>query len=329
MEGALRRSFEPLADPLYDLLRYHLGWTDPHGQPAPPGVTGKALRPALCLWACEAVGGEVSQALPAAVGLELLHDFSLIHDDIQDQDRERHHRPTVWALWGQARALIAGDALRILAEQALLAQEGHHPPLPHLLRAADLFARRCQEMIEGQYLDVAFEERLDVTTEDYLHMVGKKTGALFAGAMELGALLGGGNQAVVAAFGQCGRLLGTLYQVQDDVLGIWGPAEATGKGPGSDIRRKKKTFPIVYALEHAPPTVTTALRHLYQQPTLNDTQAVQVVKLLEGAGVRRKAQEAAAEMGHRSRKPVSQLGLASRYLREYEELVRSLLERQS
>src|SRR5205823_4160840 len=208
---------------LYRIIRYHMGWEEPDGRPG-PGAGGKALRPALCLLACEAVGGDIDRCLPAAAAIELIHNFSLIHDDIQDQDRERHHRPTVWTVWGVPQGINAGDGLWALANRAFLRGAERGVDAAIILRAYAMLNDACLTMIEGQALDLSFEEGraagdglAPVTVEAYLDMIARKTGALLAASLGIGALVGSGDALTAAAFHRFGAQLGRIYQVQDDL----------------------------------------------------------------------------------------------------------------
>ena len=189
VSSALRSSLSQDEPEVYNLLKYYMGWVDEHGYPS-AGMEGKALRPTLCLFACEAVGGTSDMAMPAAVALEFIHIFSLIHDDIQDEDETRHSRKTLWKLWGVPKALVAGNVLRVVADQAL--HQLVHAGLEHdrALLAMGLLTEAYLEMIEGQYLDLSFEGRDDVGVGDYFQMISRKTGALIRCSMALGAAVG-------------------------------------------------------------------------------------------------------------------------------------------
>jgi geranylgeranyl diphosphate synthase type I len=295
------------------MMRYHLGWEDAQGRPT-EAAGGKALRPCLCLWACEALGGDWQRALPAAAALELTHNFSLVHDDIQDADRERRHRPTVWAVWGEGQAINAGDSLLILARLALLqlVDAGLEPAV--VVRACRILDEACLAMIEGQCLDLEFEERAQVSVEEYLEMIEKKSGALFGAALELGALTAGAEEALGELFGRAGLLLGTAFQVRDDLLGVWGRRDVTGKPEAADIRRRKKTLPVLYA-QSAPPSGEDreALAAIYRRQSLDDDDVQQVVGILERVGAhdhcqsmaRARLEEALAELSSAAITPAS------------------------
>lgn len=279
---------------LYRMMRYHLGWEDAQGRPT-EGAGGKALRPTLCLWACEGLGGDWRKALAAAAAMELTHNFSLVHDDIQDADRERRHRPTVWAVWGQGQAINAGDSLLTLARLALLrlADAGLAPAA--VVRACRILDEACLAMIEGQCLDLGFEERAQVSVEEYLEMIEKKSGALFGAALHLGALTADADEGLGERFARAGRLLGTAFQARDDVLGVWGRSDVTGKPQAADIRRRKKTLPLLYAQSAAPAQERQALADIYRRETLDDDDVQQVMGILERAGAYEYCQDMARQ----------------------------------
>jgi len=232
------------------MLNYHLGFADEHGH-AVSARAGKRIRPVLTLLSCEACGGDWRMALPAAAAVELLHNFSLIHDDIEDRDELRRGRPTVWKLWGEAQAINAGDAMFALSHLALLrcAEAGARPA--QVVQALRVFDEMCVQLTVGQHLDLSFETRNDVSTEEYLAMIGGKTAALIAAACRIGALCADATEAHADALEQFGRGLGVAFQLQDDVLGIWGDPVTTGKH-SSDLVHRKKTLPVIFAAERDP-----------------------------------------------------------------------------
>jgi geranylgeranyl diphosphate synthase type I len=240
---ALKRALARLDPTSRAIASYHLGWTDPDGRPQEGG--GKAVRPALALLSARAAGATLETGLPGAVAVELVHNFSLLHDDLMDGDLERRHRPTVWALWGGASAILTGDALLVLAQQVLLdlaTAEG--------AAAARLLADATQELVRGQAEDVAFEERPVVGVEQCLTMAAGKTGALLSASASIGAVLAGAPGSLCAALAAFGRELGLAFQLVDDLLGIWGDPAVTGKPVLSDLRTGKKTLPVTWALAH-------------------------------------------------------------------------------
>ncbi len=291
VEGELAQAVPGISDEAGDsalntLMRYHLGWADPDGQPAStPSSQGKALRPTLCMFACEALSGDPARAAPAAAALELIHNFSLLHDDIQDQDLERRHQATAWSLWGIPKALVGGDAMQSLGDLCLLKTGLRccRPGVaPHVaLQVSEILTESYLEMIEGQCLDLGFESRTDITTGDYLHMIAGKTGALIRSALHIGALLATEDREKTQAFAGFGSHLGRAFQIRDDYLGIWGDQGTTGKSTGNDIRRRKKSFPVVYAFEHASGASRDELLRIYGREDLEDADVEQVMAILD------------------------------------------------
>lgn len=244
---------------LRQMTAYHLGWTDAQGRPANEPA-GKRIRPALSLWACEALGGDPEWALPAAVAVELIHNFTLIHDDIQDCDQLRRHRPAVWAIWGSEQGINAGDGMFAAAMSGLLAP-GPRPG--RRMRAAHVLSTAVVQVVEGQCLDLSLEGRPGASQATYLRLATMKTGALLGAAMAAGAVLAGAPRAVARRFDAAGRLLGLAFQVRDDWLGTWGDPDLTGKGRSGDLRRRKLTYPVVAAYEVATPVRRRELRRLF------------------------------------------------------------------
>jgi geranylgeranyl diphosphate synthase, type I len=238
----MRDAVDQLAHGIRDVVSYHLGWTDAEGSPAAV-KGGKGIRAALSVLSAEAAWADAEVGAAGGVAVELVHNFSLIHDDLMDGDLERRHRPTVWALWGPAVALIAGDALSTLATEVLLGCGNPAGPA-----AARALGEATAEMIAGQALDLAFEKRQSVSVEECMAMSTAKTGALLGCAASIGAVLAGAPTTTVQALRDYGRHLGVAFQAVDDLLGIWGDPATTGKPAGNDIRQRKKSMPIVAAL---------------------------------------------------------------------------------
>lgn len=285
VEAEMRRVVDrlPAAPDSYSLmLRYHLGWVDACGQPA-GGASGKRVRPILLLLCAEAAGGDPATAMPAAAAVELLHNFSLIHDDIQDESPTRRGRPTVWAIWGVANALNAGDAMYTLAYMAL---HGLAIPAARALEAWRLFTETCLALTLGQHMDLAFEAQATVSLDDYLKMIGGKSAALIALSAQLGALTAGASAERQAHYAAFGRNLGLAFQIRDDILGIWGEQAATGKSSQTDIATRKKSLPVIYALERS-----ERLRALYARPDpFTPEDVAEATRLIEATGARRYAE---------------------------------------
>lgn len=311
---------EPRA--FYDIMRYHLGWLDPSLRPvATPG--GKKLRPSLCVLCCEAAGGAPAAAIPAAAAVELVHNFSLIHDDIQDQSELRRHRPTVWKLWGVAQAINAGDGMFALAHQALLAA-----PSEIALPGLRVLERACQAICAGQFLDVALADGAMPSLAEYERMIAGKTAALLAASCELGALAAGAPAETVARYRDFGHELGLAFQIQDDLLGIWGDPATTGKPAGDDLRARKKTFPVVLAASLGG-EVAEGIRRIYDGTgPLAEEAVAEAIALLERAGARAATKAAAADHLGRARGQLRAAGAASDTMALLDELCGQLLGRQ-
>ena len=270
------------------MARYHLGLADANGAALPTGGTdrGKRVRPAVALLCCAAAGGRLETAAPLAAALELLHNFTLIHDDVQDESPTRRHRPTVWSLWGVGQAINAGDALFAAAHLPLhrLRRVGVDADL--VLRLLESFERTTIAIVEGQTLDLGFEGRADVSPEDYLAMIAGKTAAIVRYAAWAGALLAGADEPTADRFGAFGLALGRGFQVRDDALGIWGASEATGKSAADDLRRRKQSLPILLLRARADETTRAELAALYAAPEIAAPGVARILALLEAAGVR-------------------------------------------
>ena len=326
--GEYLRSALPEGSPalLYRMMRYHLGWEDEQGRPL-AGEAGKALRPTLCLWACQAVGGDWRTALPAAAALELVHNFSLVHDDIQDGDRERRHRPTAWSVWGEPQAINAGDSLLILGRLVTLRLGERGVAPARVIEACRVLDRACLTMIEGQCLDISFEDQREVSVEAYLDMIARKTGALLGASLHLGALVAVDDEPLVERFARCGQLLGLAFQIRDDILGVWGAADVTGKPVAADIRRRKKSLPVVYAMAAAEAAEREQLLRLYSQGAPSEEEVGIVLGLLDRHGAYDYCQQMAQERVEQALAELAPIDMDPTARRELEEVASFLLER--
>jgi len=303
----LEKAIDSCPPSLRNILRYHMGWQDEHGQSC-SRESGKFIRSTLCLLSCQAVGGDTSQAMPAAAAVELIHNFSLIHDDIEDASYERHHRPTVWKLWGQSQAINAGDAMFTLAYLALLELKGKGIADEKVASSTEMLSLACSDLCEGQYLDVEYGNRRDITVEDYLDMAAKKTAALFAVSTSLGAYLGNEDSKLVDFFHLFGKELGIAYQICDDMLGIWGVEESVGKS-ASDISQRKKTLPVVYGLQSSDGEARKRLEKLYSQKSIEGEDITEVTKILDQSGARDYAENLAEQYYYKALAHLEATGL--------------------
>ena len=278
---------DPSTHGLYEMVRYHLA-LDGSGASG-----GKRIRPLLGLLAYASITGEHARALPGAAAVELGHNFSLVHDDIEDGDVERRHRPTLWTVHGVPQAINAGDTLFSLSRIALhrLSDLGFSDA--KVLRLMRLFDETCLALCEGQYLDIAASGSNELLTVDgYFDMIGRKTAALIAASIEAGALLATDDEAVIARYRGFGWALGLAFQVNDDLLGIWGAERATGK-EASDVAHRKQTLPVIYAHEMAGPEDRARLEALYAAPDRTPEEVAEIVAILERTGAREYTREQA------------------------------------
>ncbi|NEB81239.1 polyprenyl synthetase family protein [Streptomyces sp. SID14478] len=238
----LKKAVDRLAPPMNTVAAYHFGWIDAEGNPS-DGDGGKAVRPALAVLSAQAAGAAPEVGVPGAVAVELVHNFSLLHDDLMDGDEQRRHRDTVWKVHGPAQAILVGDALFALANEMLL-----ELATVDAGRATRRLTTATRALIDGQAQDISYEHRERVSVVECLEMEGNKTGALLACASSIGAVLGGADDATADALEKYGYHLGLAFQAVDDLLGIWGDPESTGKQTWSDLRQRKKSLPVVAAL---------------------------------------------------------------------------------
>ncbi len=272
------------------MLRYHFGYA-PHG----PARRGKRLRPRLLLTSALAEGATETQALDAAAAIEILHNYSLVHDDIEDRDELRHGRKTLWAVYGIPQALNAGDALCALSFLVLMHARAHHRD-ERVLEMVHALHKAHATMCDGQSLDLAFERRASVTLPEYRGMIAAKTAALFGASSELGALCAPCDEETVRRYREAGIAYGLAFQIQDDVMGIWASAEATGKVSGNDIACRKWTFPVVWALQCPESPARECISEAYAAGQALDAQAVErVIAALDDLGTREAARAAMAE----------------------------------
>ena len=271
---------DPSTHGLYEMVRYHLA-LDGSGASG-----GKRMRPLLGLLAYASIAGEHQRALPGAAAVELGHNFSLVHDDIEDGDTERRHRATLWTIHGVPQAINTGDALFSLSRIALHRLTDLGFPDSTVLRLMRLYDETCLALCEGQFIDIAMSASEELMSVDlYFDMIGRKTAALISASIEAGALLATSDEEVIARYRGFGWALGLAFQLNDDLLGIWGVEKTTGKEP-SDVAHKKKTLPVIYAWEHAGSQDRERLRAIYATPDPTPDEVAEIIAILERSGAR-------------------------------------------
>lgn len=293
-------------DELRGHIEYHLGWRHQDLSLA-NGQRGKLLRPLLTLLACVFVAGRAGhrghtyrqlmrRAAVAGASIELVHNFSLVHDDIEDNDEERRHRPTLWKLWGIPLAINTGDTILAIGRLTLWRLPDVGMRLDDVFPLADSLDRATLRMCEGQFLDLRFEGRLDVSTDMYMDMIGRKTAALMACATHMGSLLGSDDPDLNTLLAEYGRRLGLAFQLRDDLLGIWATTRELGKQQAGDLQRKKVTLPIICAMERATTADQDRLTRLYadRRPATGQ-QIAETLAILERTEARQAATRAVTE----------------------------------
>ncbi|HZM23281.1 MAG TPA: polyprenyl synthetase family protein, partial [Anaerolineales bacterium] len=245
LQKQISRLDTPRTKPFHEMLTYHMGWT---GEGAGPDATGKRIRPLLVLLCTSSSGADWQSALPAAASIELMHNFSLVHDDIQDNSPTRRGRDTAWVKWGAPMAINVGDALFVISNQALIDLKENYPA-ELVIRAAEILNNTCLDLTRGQFLDMSYEKRTDLAVDDYWPMIAGKTAALLSACCHIGSILGGVDDSKQEAYRSFGHYLGLAFQVQDDILGIWGDEMVTGKSAASDLIEGKKSLPVLAGLE--------------------------------------------------------------------------------
>lgn len=287
LQRQVSRFDTPRTRPFYEMLTYHMGWT---GEGAGPEATGKRIRPLLVVLCTGACGTDWQSALPAAAAVELVHNFSLVHDDIQDNSDKRRGRPTTWVKWGMPMAINVGDTLFVMSNQAIIDLKENYEP-DRVVKAAEILHNTCLELTRGQFLDMSYEERVDLTAEDYWPMISGKTAALLSACCHLGSLLGGADDGRQDAYRAFGQYLGLAFQVQDDILGIWGDELVTGKSAASDLIEGKNSLPVLAGL-----SANGKFAARWKQGPIRANEVEELARILASEGGYQHALDAAKQM---------------------------------
>ena len=292
LQRQVSRLDQPHTKLFHEMITYHMGWT---GEGAGPEATGKRIRPLLVLLcaASSGAGGEVESwqsALPAAAAIELVHNFSLVHDDIQDNSPKRRGRDTTWVKWGVPMAINAGDALFVLSNQAIVDLKDKYPA-EVVVKAAQILHNTCLDLTRGQFMDMSYEERQGLGVQDYWPMIAGKTAALLAACCQIGALLGGADEDLQETYRAFGHYLGLAFQVQDDILGIWGDEAVTGKSAASDLVEGKNSLPVLIGLGKK-----GKFAERWSQGPIQLEEVEEIARLLASEGGYGEAKEASIQM---------------------------------
>lgn len=287
LDTQIERSLQALegsSELMSRMARYSLGLVNAQGEPTDPDVRaqvqGKRVRPQIAMMVAEAVGGSAEAAAPVAGAIELLHNFTLVHDDIQDRSPNRRHRPTVWRVWNDAQAINAGDALFAAAQLSIIDAAAHTSP-ETMLRVLEQFNRSTIDIVRGQVQDLNNEGSATVRPDDYLEMIGGKTAAILRYSAWAGAVSGGASLETAGLLGEMGQAIGMGFQIRDDILGIWAPAEETGKDAADDLRRRKQSLPVLILRANASETDAERIRQLYAQEEIGEEQVAELLSLMD------------------------------------------------
>ncbi len=293
LENELKEVFSSREGFLYDVLRYHFGWTDQRGEPKDSELP-LHFQPTLALACCEALSGEFQTALPAAVAIELVHNFTLVHGEVQSGRMEAQDRPSIWWVWGPAQAINAGDGLHALGRTSMMRLAHRDVPAERVLIAIESLDRACLTLCEGQYMDLDFQDQPMVTFSAYYDMIARKTGALAGCSAESGALAAGADLATGARFRDMGNRLGMAWQISQDIADLWGQR---GDGMTSaNALNKKKSLPLIFALENAGVAIKRELAAIYMKRVLQPQDVSRVVEILDQAEARQFAEVKAEEL---------------------------------
>lgn len=287
LQKQVSRLDAPRTKPFHEMLTYHMGWT---GEGAGPEATGKRIRPLMVLLCAAACGADWRSALPAAAAVELVHNFSLVHDDIQDNSDKRRGRTTTWVKWGAPMAINVGDALFVMSNQAIIDLKENYPA-EVVVKAAEILHNTCLELTRGQFLDMSYEKTNELTAEDYWPMVSGKTAALLSACCHIGSLLGGADESKQDAYRSFGHYLGLAFQVEDDILGIWGDEAITGKSAANDLIEGKKSLPVLAGL-----SATGKFAARWKQGPIQAEEVQELARVLASEGGYETAVEAARQM---------------------------------
>lgn len=320
IENELKRIVNSIQDGhftgLHEMLAYHMGW---EGEDAGEKARGKRIRPQMVLMATVAAGNEWNDALGAAAAVELIHNFSLIHDDIEDQSEYRHGRKTVWALWGKAQAINAGDCMYSLAFNSLLQSNNL---ADNVVAAVNMLQDTCIALTKGQFLDMAYETRDNIPLEAYWSMVGGKTAALLACSAAIGATITGSDGRTVEALKAFGWNLGLAFQAQDDWLGIWGDSALTGKSTDSDLRSGKKSLPVILGLIES-----SEFRNRWEKRPFTAEEIPALAALLKKSGIQSRVEQETARLTQTAVTALNSLDLSTEAVSNLGKLADSLLNR--
>lgn len=289
LDERLRGMFSGRSFPLYRMIEYQLGWRDEFGDVLPKPVGPPMLHSNLCLLACEATNGEIQDVLHSAIAIELMHQFTQVHADIQDGSQNRYNRPTVWWVWGPAQAINAGDGLHALSRLSMI-RSPESMSMDNTVRSLQTFDVASLRMFEGIHEDLAHQERLDISPERYVEIAREKVGSLLGCALELGSMSMPYSSEVTENLRRFGEDIGVAYQIQEDIQMLWGEP-MSGKVRGIDALNKRKGFPVILALAQASIKEKRLLGSLFFKRVLTPDDLHQIIAVLDELDAKNRASE--------------------------------------
>jgi len=320
LQHQVARLDEPSTRPFYEMLTYHMGWT---GKDAGPEATGKRIRPLIVLLVVASNTSKWLRAAPAAAAVELVHNFSLVHDDIQDNSDKRRGRTTVWKKWNMPQAINVGDALFVISNLAIMDLANDYSSVI-VIKTARVIHNACLNLTRGQYFDIAYENRNNLSIEDYWKMIEGKTASLLSACTQVGAILGGSDDKTIERYRLFGQNLGLAFQVQDDILGIWGDEALTGKSTTSDLVEGKNSLPILYGI-----TQKAKFAQRWSASAIRPDEVLAVAQMLDKEGAREYAEQQAQRLTHQALDILEEINPKNEAGKALVDLTNTLLNRKS
>jgi geranylgeranyl diphosphate synthase type I len=328
IEKELQSFLPEQSQPIYQMMRYQLGWIDESGQPT-HFVPPDRLLGSLCLLSADLVAKDYEMVIEAAAAVELTYNFSLVHTDVQDGSPKRNGRSTVWWIWGPAQAINVGNAMHTLARLALFRLTQNGLPADRVVDAVRLLDEAALRLCEGEYLDLVYQERVDIFEHQYLSMAEAKTGALMGCSMQLGALLAGLDYSLSNAFAQCGQKLGMAFQISNDIVSMWGGPEEVNHTPSAEVLNKRKLFPVIYALDKAPIAQKRQLGNAYFKRVMEPTDVENILCVLDSLDARQYSQQKAEHLAGEAVEALRIHDLPENTISRIQEVIENLIQRSS
>ena len=325
----LRESLNNYNGNLSHYIKNYFGWIDVDGNTVQDSYQGKAFRPSICMLMCEGMGGDIKAASVSSISIELVHNFSLIHDDIEDNDRFRRHKPTLWAVWGIPKALVTGNSMLALGNKELEKLNKFGLSNSDIFFSQKLLTESYLKMMEGQFLDISFEKQKTVNQDEYIKMIGLKTGALIECSVLIGAVTSGKKLSTneLNNIQNFGKSLGLLFQIRDDILGVWG-TNKTGKPVGSDIKKKKKSLPIIIALSEKNQQYKNLLLEIMDKPNIEDTDIQKFIYIMEKIGVKDQCEKMAQSQLDNIKNTLRKIPIKPTYIDDFNQIGDFLMNRE-